>query len=123
MKLRSRIAALGGALGLAAAVAYAPSAAADRIGFNVTVGGPGYGFTVGNYGGYYGPGYYGGYYGGYYPPAPVVVAPPVPYYYRPYRAYYAPVVVAPPYPVYRPYAAYRTWDHRHHAPRGYDRRY
>jgi hypothetical protein len=120
MKHRSRILALVGALALAAATAYSPAASAGRVGFNVTVGGPGYGVTVGNYGGYYGPGYYGGYYG-YYPPAPVVVAPPVPYYYRPYRAY-APVVVAPPYPVYRPYAAYRYRDDRHHDYRGHDRR-
>lgn len=118
MKLRSRIAAVVGTLGLAAAVAYAPAASADRVGFNVTIGGPGYGFTVGNYGGYYGPGYYGGYYA---PPAPVVVAPAVPYYYRPYRPYYAPVVVARPYPVYRPYGAYRTWGPRHPHAHGHDR--
>ena len=130
MKIRSRFVALAGAVGLAAAVAYAPAASADRVGFSVSVGGPGYGVTVGNYGGY------GGYYGGYYAPAPVVVpapvyvAPPVVPYYRPYRPYYAPVVVAPPvvvrpYPVVRPYA-YRP--HYHGAyygvqPPGYDYRY
>lgn len=109
MNVRSRIAAILAAVGLAAAAAYAPAASADRVGFNVTVGGPGYGFTVGNYGAPY-----GGYYGGYYAPAPVVVAPPpVPYYYRPYRPYYLPVVVPAPYPVVRPYEYRGAWGHQH----------
>ena len=55
-----------GALALAAAAAYAPAASADRVGFNVTFGGPGYAVNVGN-GGY---GYYD-----HWRPAPVVVAP------------------------------------------------
>jgi hypothetical protein len=109
MIVRSRIAVILGAVGLAAAASYAPAASADRIGFNVTVGGPGYGFTVGNYGIPYGAPY-----GGYYAPAPVAVTPPVPYYYRPYRPYYAPVVVPAPYPVVRPYGYRAAWGYRHH---------
>ena len=112
MKLRTTIASTVGALALAAAAAYAPAASADRVGFNLTFGGPGYAVNVGNVGyGYY----------DYWRPAPVVVAPYAPYY-RPYRSYYqpyyAPVVVpAPvvvrPYPVYRPYHGYRPdWRHR-----------
>lgn len=103
MKLRTTIASAAGALALAAA-AYAPAALADRVGFNLTFGGPGYAVNVGN-AGYYDYGYYDRW-----RPAPVVVAPYVPYY-RPYRAYYAPVVV--PVPVYvRPYRAYRHYDHQ-----------
>jgi hypothetical protein len=111
MKLRTTIASTVGALALAAAAAYAPAASADRVGFNVTFGGPGYAVNVGNAGyGYY----------DHWRPAPVVVAPYAPYYrpYRPYRPYYAPVVVpAPvvvrPYPVYRPYYDYRhDWRYR-----------
>jgi hypothetical protein len=112
MNVRSRIAAILGAVGFAALAAYAPAALADRVGFNVTVGVPGLGFTVGNYGAPYG-GYDGGYYGAYYAPV-VVVPPPVPYYYRPYRPYYAPVVVPAPYPVVRPYAYGAAWGHRPH---------
>ena len=108
MKLRTTLASAVGALALAAAAAYAPSAAADRVGFNLTFGGPGYAVNVGNAGyGYYDYGY------DYWRPAPVVVVPPYTYY-RPYRPYYAPVVVRP-YPVYRPY-----YGHRHHG-RHYDR--
>ena len=108
MKLRTTFASVVGALALAAAAAYAPAASADRVGFNLTIGGPGYAVNVGNAGyGYY----------DYWRPAPVVVAP---YSYYPYRSYYAPVVVpAPvvvrPYPVYRPY-----YGHRYHG-RYYDR--
>ena len=112
MKLRTSIASAVGALALATAAAYAPPASADRVGFNVTFGGPGYAVNVGNAGfGYYDS----------WRPAPVVVAPYAPYN-RPYRSYYrpyyAPVVVpAPvvvrPYPVYRPYHSYRQ-DWRHH---------
>ena len=122
MKLRTTIASTVGVLALAAAAAYAPAASADRVGFNLTFGGPGYAVNVGNAGyGHYDHGYYD-----YYRPAPVVVAP----YYRPYRSYYAPVIVpAPvvvrPYPVYRPYYGHRTsyvqpghWRH-HDRPVGY----
>ena len=75
MKLRTSIASAVGALALAGAAAYAPAASADRVGFNVTFGGPGYAVNVGN-AGY---GYYDSW-----RPAPVVVAPYAPYY-RPYR--------------------------------------
>lgn len=109
MKLRSRIAALAGAFALAAAATHAPTASAHGAGFAVTVGVPGLGFTVGNYGAPY-----VGYYGGYYAPATVVAPAPVPYYYRPYRPYYAPVVVPAPYPVVRPYGYAGAWGHRHH---------
>jgi hypothetical protein len=118
MKPRTTIASIVGALALAAAAAYAPAASADRVGFNVTFGGPGYAVNVGNAGfGYYDA----------WRPAPVVVAPYAPYY-RPYRSYYrpyyAPVVVpAPvvvrPYPVYRPYQGYRQDWRRHDRPVGY----
>ena len=112
MQLRTRLATAVGALGLAAA-AFAPAASADRVGFSVSVGGPGYALSVGNY-------RYGGYYDDW-RPAPVVVAPYAPYY-RPY--YPRPVVVAPPVvyrpvvrpwvrpvPVYRPHprVVYRHW--------------
>ena len=114
MKLRTTIASTVGALALAAAAAYAPAASADRVGFNLTFGGPGYAVNVGNAGyGYY----------DHWRAAPVVVAPYAPYY-RPYRPYYAPAVVpAPvyvrPYPVYRPYHGHRaSYGHpghwRHH---------
>lgn len=100
MKLRTTLAAALGAVGVAAAAAYAPLAHADRVGFNVTIGGPGYAFNIGN----------SGY--GYYAPPPVVVAPYVPY----YRSYYAPPVVVRPYPVYRPYYWDRhdRWDRHDH---------
>ncbi|MDH5285360.1 MAG: hypothetical protein OEX23_01840 [Betaproteobacteria bacterium] len=113
MKLRSRIATLAGAVALAAAAVHAPSASADRVSFAVSVGSPGFGVTVGNYAAPHAS-FHGGYYGAYYAPAPVVVAPPVPYFYRPYRPYYAPVVVPAPYPVVRPYAYGGAWGHRHH---------
>jgi hypothetical protein len=110
MNLRTTFASAVGALALAAAAAYAPVASADRVGFNVTIGGPGYAFNIGNAGyGYY----------DVWRPAPVVVAPYVPYatygyYGRPnYRpAYVAPVVR--PSPVYRPYySAQRPYYGRH----------
>ena len=110
MTLRNTFASAIGALALAAAAAYAPAASADRVGFNVTFGGPGYAVNVGNAGfGYY----------DYWRPAPVVVAPYVPYapytyYDRPYyRPAYVPVPVYRPYPVHRPYYAGRH-DHRPH---------
>lgn len=117
MKLRTTLASIFGALALAAAAAYAPAAFADRVGFNVTLGGPGYAVNFGN-AGY---GYYDAW-----RPAPVVVAPYAPYYapyrtyYRPYYPpYYAPVVVRP-YPVYRGYQGDRYHRHgdRNHG-RGY----
>lgn len=86
---------VGGAL-IAAAAAFAPAVHADKkhLDFSVSIGGPGYGLTVGNapyyggYGGNYG-GHYGGYQSGYYAPYRD--------YYRPhYRPYYRPVIVAPP---------------------------
>ena len=102
MNLRTRIASTVGAIALAGAVAYAPAASADRVGFNVTFGGPGYAFNIGNTDyGYY----------DYWRPAPVVVAPYAPYY-RPH--YYAPVVR--PYPVYRHYDRHSV--HRGHGHRG-----
>lgn len=114
MKLRTTLASAIGALALAAAAAYAPAASADRVGFNLTFGGPGYAVNVGN-AGY---GYYDSW-----RPAPVVVAPYAPYY-RPYRPYYAPVVVpAPvvvrPYPVYRPYYGHRNQWRQYDRPVGY----
>jgi hypothetical protein len=118
MLLRTKLASTVGALGLAAAAVYAPAASADRVGFSVSVGGPGYAFNVGN----------AGYYDyDYWRPAPVVVAPYVPYY-RPY--YPRPVVVAPPviyrpYPVYRGYYRhdYRDWDRGRHWDRRHDWRH
>ena len=107
MTLRKTFASAVGALALAAAAAYAPAASADRVGFNVTFGGPGYAVNVGN----------GGF--GYYDtwrPAPVVVAPYVPYTYyeRPYYRPYVPVPVYRPYPVYRPHYVHRHHSDRHH---------
>jgi|SRR5687767_8443580 len=97
MNLRTRIASTVGAIALAGAVAYAPAASADRVGFNVTFGGPGYAFNIGNTG----YGYYDSW-----RPAPVYVAPYTTYY-QPH--YYAPVVR--PYPVYRHHD--RHYGHRH----------
>ena len=86
------VVALGAALA-AAAFAFAPAANAEQVGFNVSIGGPGYAVSVGN-APYYG-GYRHGYHGHrYYRPAPVYVAPRIVY--RP-----APVYVAPA-PVYYP---------------------
>lgn len=87
--------ALGTALAAAAAI-FAPAAHADRIGFNVSIGGPGYGVSFGN-------APYWGHRHHYWPAwRPVYVAPPV--------VYAAPrvVYVAPPVRVvYRtPYVRY-----------------
>lgn len=116
MQLRTRFTAALGALGLAAAAFYAPVASADRVGFSLSFGGPGYSVGIGNYG--YGVDYYD-----YWRPAPVVV-PSVPYYrsyYYPQPAYVAPPVVYRPYPVYRTYGHHwkhhhkrdHKWDHHH----------
>jgi hypothetical protein len=83
---------------LAAAAMFAPAAHADRVAFNFSICGPGYGFTVGN------APYYRGYHLPYWRPAyvapRVVYAPPV--------VYPAPVVYAPPRVVYRaPYVVRR----------------
>jgi hypothetical protein len=89
MKRSTRIASVLAAVGVAAALFYAPAASADRIGFNLSLGGPGYAVSFGNYGyGYY----------DYWRPAPVIVAPYAPYY---GSYYYGPPVVHRPYPVYR----------------------
>ena len=90
---------------VAGTAAFAPAAHADRVGFNVSIGGPGYGVTFGNapWWGYR-----------YYAPAPVYVAPPVVY--TPPRVVY----YTPPRIVYR--APYRYHHHRwHYAPRVYYR--
>lgn len=91
IKRKPVVAALGATLAVAA-LAFAPVAKADRVGFNLSFGGPGYGVTVGN-----GP-YYRGYapyryaYRPYWRPAPVYFAPPVvysePVYYAPAPVYY-----------------------------------
>jgi hypothetical protein len=89
------VVAVGAALA-AAAFAFAPAAkAGSHVGFNVSIGGPGYAVSVGN------APYYGGYRHGYrghryYRPAPVYVAPPVVY--RPAPVYYAPAPVYYPAP-------------------------
>ena len=120
MSVRNKFIAALGAVGLVAAAAYAPAASADRVGFNISVGGPGYAFSAGTVGyGYYD--YYD-----YWQPAPVIVEPYAPYY-RPYRPYVAPVVVQP-YPVYRPYRyydghrRYHGHGHRYHDDRGWRHR-
>ena len=110
MNLRHTIASAVGVIALAAAAAYAPTASADRVGFNLTFGGPGYAVNVGNFD----YGYYDSW-----RPAPVVVAPYAPYY-RPYRSYYAPVVVPAPV-VVRPYAVHRPYYGQRHQYRHYDR--
>jgi hypothetical protein len=84
---------------VAAALAFAPAAHASRVGFDVSIGGPGYAVTFGT-----------PYVRHYYRPAPVYVAPPV---------VYAPppaVVYAPPPVVYEPRVVYRApyrYHHRH----------
>lgn len=114
MLSRTSLVAAAGAALTAAGLAFAPAAHAERIGFNLSIGGPGYDVSVGNapyyyYGPrYYGPRYYGPrhyyrrhYYAPAYVPAPVYVAPPV--------VYRAPVVVAPaPYYQY-PSRVYYDW--------------
>ena len=79
---------------VAAAAAFAPAAQASRVGFNVSIGGPGYAVTFGDRP-YFGHHHYRPAY------APVYVAPPV--FYAP------PVVYAPPRVVYRaPRVVYRA---------------
>lgn len=96
--------ALGTAL-LAAVAAFAPAAHADRVGFNVSIGGPGYGVSFGN-----GPYWRGGhhhrpYWSAAYIAPPVIYAPPV---YYPAPIYTAPVVYRAPRVVYRvPYVVRR----------------
>lgn len=91
--------AVGTALAAAAAV-FAPAAHADRVGFNVSIGGPGYGIAFGNapYWGHrhhYRPHWRAAYFA-----PPVVYGPPV--------VYSAPVVYAAPRVVYRaPYVVRR----------------
>jgi hypothetical protein len=83
---------------VAGAAAFAPAAHANGVGFNVSVGGPGYAVTFGN-APWWGHRYYA--------PAPVYVAPPV-VYAPPRVVYYAPparVVYRAPYR-YRPYPYY-----------------
>lgn len=94
LRRKALITALGATLA-AGGMAVAPAAHADRIGFNLSFAGPGYGVTVGNAPYYYGPRYHDPYrhWRRAYVPAPVYVAPPV--------VYRAPVVVAPA-PVYYP---------------------
>jgi hypothetical protein len=91
--------AVGTALAAAAAV-FAPAAHADRVGFNVSIGGPGYGIAFGNapYWGHRH--YYRPYWSAGYIAPPIVYAPPV--------VYRAPVVYAAPRVVYRaPYVVRR----------------
>ena len=92
--------ALGTAL-LAAAATFAPAAHAEHIGFNLSIGGPGYAVSVGNAPYWGGAHYYRPY--RYYRPhwRPAYVAPPVVY--APRVVYVAP----PPRVVYRaPYVRY-----------------
>ncbi len=79
--------ALGTAL-LAAAATFAPAAHADRVGFNVSIGGPGYGVTFGN-APYWGYRHYSRHYWGpaYVVPRVVYVAPPRVVYRAPYVRY------------------------------------
>lgn len=94
--------ALGTALAAVAAT-FAPAAHADRVGFNVSIGGPGYAVSVGN------TPYWGGY-APYYRPhwRPAYVAPRVVYAPPPVVVYPAPVVYRAPRVVYRaPYAVRR----------------
>jgi hypothetical protein len=91
--------ALGATL-LAGAAMFAPVAHAGGVGFNVSIGGPGYAFSVGN-------APYYGYHRHYRPYVAAYVAPPVVY--APPVAYAAPpVVYAAPRVVYRaPYVVRR----------------
>lgn len=98
MQLRTPQVVLGTVL-VAAVTAFAPAAHASRVGFNVSIGGPGYGIAFGDapywgYRPYYRPAYY---------PRPVIYAPPRVVYVAPrarvvYRAPYVryPVVVGRP---------------------------
>jgi hypothetical protein len=91
---KSLVAAVGATLA-AAGLAFAPAAHANRVGFNLSIGGPGYAVSVGNAPYYYGPRHYypRHYWRPAYVAAPVYVAPPV--------VYRAPVVVGPA-PYYYP---------------------
>ena len=93
--------ALGAAL-IAGAAMFAPAAhAGGGVGFNVSIGGPGYAFSVGN------APYYGYRHHHYHPYVAAYAAPPVVY--GPPVAYVAPpIVYAPPRVVYRaPYVVRR----------------
>ena len=92
--------ALGTAL-VAAAAAFAPAAHADRIGFNLSIGGPGYGVAFGNGPYWHGSHHYRPYWSAAYVAPPVVYTPP--YYYSAPVVYPAPrVVYRAPYVVRRP---------------------
>ena len=92
--------ALGTAL-VAATAAFAPVAHADRVGFNVSIGGPGYGVAFGNGPYWRGSHYYRPYWSAAYIAPPVLYSPPV--YYAPPVVYRAPrVVYRAPYVVRRP---------------------
>jgi hypothetical protein len=100
MLRRTKQIALAAAL-VAAAATFSTAARAEHVGFSVSIGGPGYEFTVGNapYYRHY-PRYYAPYYPAYvappvvYAPPPVYVAPRVVYYRAPYVRH--PVVVRGP---------------------------
>ena len=107
LRRKALIAAVGATLA-AGTAAFAPAAHADRVGFNLSFGGPGYGVTVGNAPYYYAPRYVApAYVSTYVAPAYVstYVAPPAYSYYTPPVYYAEPVVVAAPYRYYhyRPY--------------------
>ena len=94
---KALVAAVGATLAFAG-LAFAPVAKADRVAFNLSFAGPGYGVSVGNAPYYrgYAPRYHGHRHYGHWRPAPVYVAPPVVY--RAPVPYYAPVpVYTPPY--------------------------
>jgi hypothetical protein len=111
---KTLFAAVGATLA-AGAFAFAPAAHADRLAFNLSIGGPGYGVTIGD-----GPWYRGHAPRYVYPRsyAPAYVAPPV--YAGPPVVTYAPPVVtyAPPVVTYvAPRAPYRhppRWHGRTH---------
>jgi len=92
--------ALGTAL-VAATAAFAPVAHADRVGFNVSIGGPGYGVAFGNGPYWRGSHYYRPYWSAAYIAPPVYYAPPV-VYPAPRVVYRAPYVVRRPVVVGRP---------------------
>src|SRR6478736_6682560 len=86
--------ALGTAL-VAATAAFAPVAHADRVGFNVSIGGPGYGVAFGNGPYWRGSHYYQPYWSAAYIAPPVVYGPPRVVYRAPYVVR-RPVVVGRP---------------------------
>ena len=92
--------ALGTAL-VAATVAFAPAAHAGGVGFNVSIGGPGYGVAFGNGPYWRGAPYYRPYWSAAYIAPPVYYAPPV-VYRAPRVVYRAPYVVRRPVVVGRP---------------------